>query len=141
MVTTAAPFGPAQPAFTTPLAHTTALASETKETLKKLARTNNKAFIGILPCFGRVCAAGHASQPHERNRSMYRRMLAVEGRKGGPGGPGDFETTAKLIGDAERVSGFCSAVEGGSVTEVGGCLLVGRWSRVGEMGFLVRDFG
>ena len=32
-------------------------------------------------------------------------------------------------------------VEGGSVTELGGYLLVGRWSRVGEMGFLVRDFG
>jgi hypothetical protein len=27
------------------LAHTTAFASETKETLKKVARTNNKAFI------------------------------------------------------------------------------------------------
>ena len=86
MVTTAAPFGPAQPAFTTPLAHTTAFASETKATLKTIAETNNKAFIGTLPCFGRVCAAGPASQPHERNRSMYRRMLAVEGRKGGPRG-------------------------------------------------------
>jgi len=32
-------------------------------------------------------------------------------------------------------------VESGSVTELGGWLLVGRWSRVGEMGFLVRDFG
>ena len=33
------------------------------------------------------------------------------------------------------------AVEGGSVTELGGYLLVGRWSRVSEMAFLVRDFG
>jgi hypothetical protein len=29
---------------------------------------------------------------------------------------------------------FGRTVEGGSVTELGGCLLVGRWSRVGEMG-------
>jgi hypothetical protein len=36
-------------------------------------------------------------------------------------------------GDAERVSGFGRAVEGWIVTELGGCLLVGRWSRVGEM--------
>ena len=36
---------------------------------------------------------------------------------------------------------FGWAVEAGSVTELGGCLLVGRWSRVGEMGCLVRDFG
>jgi hypothetical protein len=28
---------------------------------------------------------------------------------------------------------FGWAVEAGSVTELGGCLLVGRWSRVGEM--------
>ena len=57
MVTTAAPLGPAQPAFTTPLAHTTAFASDTKATLKTIAETNNKAFIDTLPCFGRVCAA------------------------------------------------------------------------------------
>ena len=104
-MTTAAPFGPAQPAFTTPLAHTTAFASETKATLKTIAETNNKAFIGTLPCFGRVCAAGPASQPHERNRSMYRRMLAVEGRKGGPRGvmraaPGLSLTVLQNNGDA-----------------------------------------
>ena len=32
---------------------------------------------------------------------------------------------------------FGWAVEAGSVTELGGCLLVGRWSRVGEMLFSI----
>ncbi len=68
----------------------------------------------------------------------YDRMPVCAGhRKKGPGGvnarPWGFEDYGNGDGDAERVSGFGRGVESGSVTELDGWLLVGRWSRVGEM--------
>jgi len=69
-VTTAAPFGPAQPAFTTPLAHTTAFASETKATLRTVAETNNKAFIERSFVLAALVRREKSSQPHRRDGSV-----------------------------------------------------------------------
>jgi hypothetical protein len=68
------------------------------------------------------------------------RASGVGLREGGPGGvicavpKGDSYLCNSNV-DAAKVGEFGWGDESGSVTELGGWLLVGRWSRVSEMEF------